>query len=241
MSHLKLHLKDNDTNKKFWAWIVHLFTASGAVFGLLAIIAIIQQEWQLAFMWMAIAAFVDAVDGTLARQFGVKGVLPEFDGALLDNIIDYQTYVVIPALFVYKANLLSETMAIIIASIIVLSSAYQFCQSDAKTDDHFFKGFPSYWNVVVFYLFMLGTSQTINLIVLVVCGLLVFVPFKYIYPSRMTRFQKLTLMLSIIWGVMVIIPLVQYPDFQPWLIWASLLYIAYYIGISGYLTKTADN
>jgi phosphatidylcholine synthase len=226
------------TNKhKALAWSVHLFTATGAVWGLLAVVAIIQHQWLLAFIYMAVAIAVDGLDGTLARMFKVKGALPGFDGALLDNIVDYLNYVIVPALLLYQAELLPPTWDLVGVALIALSSAYQFCQSDAKTEDNYFKGFPSYWNVVVFYLFFLGLIGWVNLTIIVVLTVLVFVPIKYIYPSRMRSHQRLTLGLTVIWGAAILIALVQYPTPQPGLLWLSLLYLVYYVGMSVYLVR----
>ncbi len=215
------------------AWGVHLFTATGALWGLLAIMATVQHQWQAAFFWLALA--VDSLDGTLARRFKVKGLLPSFDGALLDNIIDYQTYVIVPAIFLYEANLLPPSATIAGIAMVVLSSAYQFCQSDAKTDDHTFKGFPSYWNVVVFYMFMFDASLWVNFWVIAILTVLVFVPIKYLYPSRMVRYQRLTLALTTVWGILCLIIWLQYPAFNMWMLWASLLYVVYYVGLSLYM------
>ncbi|MEZ4513381.1 MAG: CDP-alcohol phosphatidyltransferase family protein [Chloroflexota bacterium] len=224
--------------RKLWyAWGVHLFTATGAVWGLLAIIAIMEARWQAAFIWLVIAVVVDSVDGVLARYFQVKGMLPGFDGGLLDNIIDYQTYVVAPALLLYRADLLPGIFAVIAPSLVVLASAYQFSQTDAKTEDHFFTGFPSYWNVVVFYLFMLELHPVANLLAILLCTYLIFVPIKYVYPSRTTRFQRTTVLLGVIWGGMLLVALAQYPIIRQGLIWGSLLYVAYYVGLSVYLTN----
>ncbi|MEM7113974.1 MAG: CDP-alcohol phosphatidyltransferase family protein [Chloroflexota bacterium] len=228
---------DAQKNKKLYAWGVHLFTASGAVWGLLSIIAIMEERWQAAFIWLLVAVVVDSVDGVFARYFQVKGMLPGFDGGLLDNIIDYQTYVVAPAILLYKAELLPPVFAILAPSLLVLASAYQFAQADAKTDDHFFTGFPSYWNIAVFYLFMLGLTPWANLVAIMLCIVMIFVPIKYIYPSRTTRFQRTTIILGIVWGGMLIVTLAQYPTIQQGLIWGSLLYVAYYVGISVYLTN----
>jgi phosphatidylcholine synthase len=233
----QLNLNPLRSPKTLRAWSVHLFTATGAVWGLMAIIAVIQHQWQAAFLWMGAAVVVDSVDGTLARRFEVKGMLPDFDGALLDNIIDYMTYVLIPALFLYEAGLVPDALALFSAVIMVLTSAYQFCQADAKTEDNFFKGFPSYWNVVVFYLFLLQTGPWINLVVILLCAILVFVPLKYAYPSRMSRFQKLTLALTVIWGVLMLAALWQYPN-MAWLAWFSLFYVIYYVAVSLYLSRT---
>ncbi len=217
------------------AWGVHLFTATGALWGLLAIMATVQHQWQAAFFWLSLAALVDSLDGTLARRFKVKGLLPGFDGALLDNIIDYQTYVIVPAIFLYEANLLPAATTIAGVAMVVLASAFQFCQSDAKTDDHTFKGFPSYWNVVVFYLFMFDANPWTNFWVITTLTILVFVPIKYLYPSRMIRYQKITLALTGVWALLCLIVWLQYPAFQPWMLWASTLYIVYYVGLSLYM------
>lgn len=217
------------------AWGVHLFTATGALWGLLAIMATVQHQWQAAFFWLALAALVDSLDGTLARRFKVKGLLPGFDGALLDNIIDYQTYVIVPAIFLYEASLLPASVTIAGIAMVVLSSAFQFCQSDAKTDDNTFKGFPSYWNVVVFYMFMFDANLWVNFWVIATLTVLVFVPIKYLYPSRMVRYQKLTLSLTTVWGILCLAVWLQYPAFNPWLLWASLLYVVYYVGLSLYM------
>jgi phosphatidylcholine synthase len=224
--------------KTLRAWSVHLFTATGAVWGLMAIIAIIQHQWQAAFFWMGAAVVVDSVDGTLARRFEVKGMLPDFDGALLDNIIDYLTYVLIPALFLYEAGLVPDALALFSAVIMILASAYQFCQADAKTEDNFFKGFPSYWNIVVLYLFLLQTGSWINFAVILFCAIMVFVPTKYAYPSRMSRFQKLTLTLTVLWAAAILTALWQHPNLT-WLAWVSVLYLIYYIAISLYLSRSS--
>ena len=224
--------------RRVLAWSVHLLTASSAVFGFLAILAIFQAQWVTAVFWMGIAAFIDSIDGGLSRRVQVKAVLPNFDGALLDNIVDYQTYVLVPALFVYQAGMVSSFWIIIVPAIILLSSAYQFSQADAKTDDHYFLGFPSYWNVVVSYLFLLQTSHQFNLFILLLCAILVFVPIKYLYPSRMTRYRKPTLILGLIWMIMMLFSIAQYPsDTHLWLAWASVFYIVYYIGLSIFMMR----
>lgn len=223
--------------KQALAWAVHAFTASGILMAFMAIQSIFAHHWQAAFAWMALTVIVDSVDGTLARRLGVKGALPQVDGALLDNIIDYQTYVLLPALIVYEAQLVPGGWDIVVASLLLLTSAYQFSQADAKTEDHFFKGFPSYWNVAVFYLFMLGMNPWVNLLALLLCAVLVFVPIKYIYPSRTARFKRLTLVLSGFWGLAVLVTVVEYPTIRPWLLWASLFFVLYYVALSVYLTK----
>lgn len=218
------------------AWSVHLVTASGAILGLLALVAITNHQWILAFVWMAACLLIDSVDGTLARLMRVKYVLPTFDGALLDNMVDYFTYVIVPAFFLYEANLLPGMLATTVtAGLIILASGYQFCQSDAKTEDHYFKGFPSYWNIVVFYLFLLEMNIWVNLAILLFLCALVFIPIKYVYPSRSPQYQFLTLALAGVWGALCSVTLATYPRHNPLLIWASLLFVVYYVGISLHL------
>ncbi len=221
------------------AWGVHFFTATGALWGLLALIAIVNQEWQHAFLWMGVAVLVDSFDGILARKLGVTGLTPQFDGALLDNIVDFETYVVVPALFLYEAELLPTAVSLAGIALIVLTSAFQFSQSDAKTSDHTFKGFPSYWNIVIFYLFMFDFSLWFNFAVILFCAIFVYVPIKYIYPSRMSRYRTPTFIMTGLWFVLVLLALLQYPDKVTNLLGYSLLYIVYYVGLSLYMMVKA--
>jgi phosphatidylcholine synthase len=204
----------------------------GAVFGLLALVAIAQGEWQTALIWMAATMVVDGLDGTLARWAAVKEVLPGFDGALLDNMVDYFTFVVVPAFFLYRAPILPSGWSLAAASAILLASAYQFCQVDAKTEDHFFTGFPSYWNIVAFYLLFLEFPPTAALAVVAALCTLVFVPFRYAYPSRTPTLRSLTLVLTVGWGGVCLAALLVYPDGHRPLAWLSLLYLPYYLAVS---------
>jgi len=220
--------------RKAAAWATHLFTASGAIWGLLAILAITNEQWVLAFAWMGVSVFVDSFDGLLARRVRVKSVLPNFDGALLDNLIDFLNYVFVPAYFLYQSDILPNGYGLVGAILILLASAYQFCQDDAKTEDHYFKGFPSYWNIMVYYMFLLSLNGWINLSITLLLSALVFVPIKYVYPSRTALLRKLTMTLACLWGIINIIVLVQYPQHDQRLLWASLLFAVYYTGLSAY-------
>ena len=217
------------------AWAVHAFTASGVLWGLLAILSIARGEYRPAFAFMVAAVAVDSFDGMLARWARVKETLPQFDGTLLDNLVDYLNYVFVPAVLVHEARLLPPSWALFCSALICLASAYQFCQVEAKTGDHFFRGFPSYWNVVAFYLVLGGLDQRANLAVVLSFVLLVFIPIKWIYPSRMERFRGFTLVATGACGGACIALLIQYPDPAPRLLLASLLYVVYYVGVSVYL------
>jgi phosphatidylcholine synthase len=221
--------------KKALAWSVHLFTATGAVWGFLTILAIFEQNWRMTIIWIIVAMFVDGFDGMLARWFRVKDYARGLDGGLLDNIIDYLNYVVVAALILVKApNVLPEGLAYIGAFSILLTSGYQFSQVDAKTDEqsYFFKGFPSVWNFLVVYMMLLGLNPWINLVILVACNILIFVPVKYLYPSRNRRLRKLTLGLTYLYGAIGIWGLLQYPSVPEWVLWVSLIYMAYYALLS---------
>lgn len=221
--------------KKILAWSVHLFTATGAIWGFLSLLAIFEENWRAAITWMIIAMFVDGFDGMLARWFHVKEYAKNVDGGLMDNIIDYLNYVVVAALILVKApNLMPAGFGLVGAFSILLTSAYQFSQVDAKADEQsfFFKGFPSVWNFLVIYMMLLGLNPWFNFAILVFCNVLVFVPVKYIYPSRNTRLRRLTLGLTYLYGGIGVWGLLQYPSVPQWIVWISLAYVLYYALLS---------
>jgi len=228
-------LSENKLNpvRVMLAYGVHLFTATGAVWGLLSILAIFDGNYKLMILYMIIAMLVDGFDGMFARWADVKKYANGVDGALLDNILDYLNYVLVPVIFLIKAeNLLPESVKLLTACAILLTSAYQFTQSDAKTDDHHFKGFPSYWNVTALYMLLMKLSPWVNFGFLVLFNILVFVPIKYIYPSRNSYLRQLTLGLTYLYGAIGIWGLMQYPNQPDWVVWVSFIYVAYYLVIS---------
>jgi phosphatidylcholine synthase len=214
------------------AWGVHLFTATGAVWGFLGLLAIFEHNWRMMIIYMIVAMLVDGFDGMLARWADVKKYANGLDGALLDNILDYLNYVVVPALFLVEADVLPESVRLFAACSILLTSAYQFTQSDAKTDDHHFKGFPSYWNVAALYMLLMNLPQWWNFGFLMLFNVLVFIPIRYIYPSRNSYLRTLTLALTYLYGAIGIWGLVQYPNQPKWVVWASFIYVAYYLVLS---------
>jgi len=224
------------TRSKLAAWSVHLYTAVGAVLGFLGLEAVARDNYPLAFVWMTVATFIDSTDGTLARRFRVKQVLPHFDGARLDDIVDYLNYVIVPIVLAYHAALVpAHTLGLAICAVPLLASGYGFCQLDAKTEDHFFKGFPSYWNIVVFYLYALGTPIWFNVAILLSLSILVFVPIRYLYPSRNRTAQKTTYALGGLWALCMFILLAQFPAPSRMLAWASLFFPIYYMALSLHL------
>ena len=225
------------------AWAVHAFSASGAFIGVLTLLKIYQQEYLYALWLMGITIFIDSIDGTFARMVHIKSVLPKIDGALLDNIIDYLNYVITPCFFLLiKPNMLPHEFAIYIVIAITITSTYQFCQAEAKTEDHFFKGFPCYWNLVVFYMFIFNTSMTMNAIILSTCCILIFVPIKYVYPSRidyLTNSKNLKLLMHIstlIYGIVTVYLSIDYPNNNIFCLYISFGYIIMYLFLSLYRT-----
>jgi phosphatidylcholine synthase len=214
------------------AWGVHLLTASSAPAGVLAILAAERGEAARSMGWMAYTIAIDSVDGTLARAVGVKRVLPFFDGTRLDDLVDYFTYVIVPVLFLIHLRLLPAGAAVPVAFCPVLASAYGFCRTDAKTSDHYFTGFPSYWNIVAFYLYALGWPLAVNAVVVVLFSIAVFVPIRYIYPSRTVMLRPLTVALGIAWGASVLWALAHLDSVPHALVVASLGYPVYYVALS---------
>lgn len=217
------------------AWLAHLYTATGVVLAFLAAREVIEHDYRTAFFWLGVQIAVDATDGILARAARVSTRLPWFNGAKLDDIIDYLTYVFVPALFVWRSLIVPDSWVLPVVSAMLLASAYGFNRDDAKTADHFFTGFPSYWNIVVFYLFLAGWPPLVNAALLLTLAVLVFVPIRYVYPSRTPVFRWPTNVLGVVWAVLMLAMLWQYPAVSRPLLLASLVFPIYYAALSVYL------
>jgi phosphatidylcholine synthase len=217
------------------AWLAHLFTASGIVLAFMAAASVFEHDYRAAFFWLWLQVVVDAVDGTFARWARVKERLPWFDGAKLDDIIDYVTYVFVPALFIWRALLVPAGWELPVAAAMLLSSAYGFNRSDAKTPDHCFTGFPSYWNIVAFYLYVAQWSPQTNAAILLGLAVLVFVPIRYLYPSRSPVLRVPTNILGALWAVLVLVMLWQAPDVSKPVFLLSWVFPIYYVAVSLFL------
>jgi phosphatidylcholine synthase len=220
----------DDARRRGLAWGVHAFTASGAVVGAIALLAIGADNLEQAAILMLVALAIDSLDGTLARAAKVGEVLPGFDGRRLDDMVDYLNYVIVPVVFLVAAGYLHPA----VAAVPILASAYGFSQQDAKTEDDFFLGFPSYWNVVALYIWLLDVSQLVATAVVVVLAIGVFVPLKYLYPSKMPRLGKIVMAgLGIVWVVAATIAVVAREATAPWhLAEITLAYPALYLALS---------
>jgi phosphatidylcholine synthase len=219
------------------AWLVHLYTASSALCAFLAIDLVIQQRYREGFFWLFVAAVVDASDGVLARAVNVSERLPWFDGGRLDDIVDYLTYVFVPAFIAWHAALVPPGWGLLVPFAMLLSSLYGFSREDAKTADHFFTGFPSYWNIVVFYLYLAGWPPLVNAALLLLLAILVFVPLRYVYPSRTPVMRIPTIALGILWGLLLIVMLWRMPAIPRFLFWMSMIFPVYYAVLSFVLDR----
>lgn len=234
--------REYSAHRQLSAWLVHLFTASGAIIGLFTLFMIFHKDFITAFWLMGATIVIDSLDGTLARFINVKQVVPQIDGALLDNIVDYLNYVITPAFFITVSGILPQHWNLIGASVIVLASAYQFTQANAKTKDHFFRGFPSYWNLVVFYLYISHLNPWINLAIIIVLTALIFVPIKYVYLTRLDHVTKnktlkiLLILATIAYAVATVGLLDAYPNSNLLFVLVSWAFAFIYLFISLYRT-----
>jgi phosphatidylcholine synthase len=181
------------------AFSVHLLTASGSFLAFLSLVAASEQQWTLMFLWLGLALFVDGIDGPIARKLQVKEILPTWSGELLDNIIDYVTYVLIPAFALYQSGFMGAGLSFLSAAIIVVSSAIYYADTGMKTKENFFKGFPVVWNMVVFTLFVIEPGEWVSFAVVLIAALLTFLPLNFLHPVRVQRLRPLNLGIFLGW------------------------------------------
>jgi phosphatidylcholine synthase len=207
------------------AWSVHVLTASGAAVGLAALLETARGHPRLALLWMLVALAIDSVDGTLARRAEVERMVPRIDGRRLDDIVDYLNYVIVPVFFLAWGGRI-EPLALAAAP--VLASAYGFSQTEAKTEDGYFLGFPSYWNVVALYAWLLELSAPVTTGWLVALSIGVFVPLKYLYPSQMRAWGRVMNAGAGVW-ILLVAALLLWPELPGYAAWAWLT-LAYPVG-----------
>lgn len=215
------------------AWAVHLYTALGAPLGVWAVFAAFERDFRLAWLLIAVTVFIDSTDGVLARAVRVWDVLPWVDGRRLDDIVDYFGWVIVPAIVLVLAGLLPAWA--IPAPLI--ASGYGFAQTQAKTEDDYFLGFPSYWSLIGFYLYVFQTPEWFNVALILFLSVLVFIPIRFPYPTKTKPFRPLTLLCGGAWGVMMLVLLFGLPDPPMWVAWASLVMVPYYLGLTVWLWR----
>ena len=213
---------------------VHLFTATGAVFAMLAMLAAAEEKWSLMFLWLVVAFAVDGVDGPLARRYHVKRFAAEFDGVLLDLIIDYLTYVFIPAFALFKSGLMDGWTGWVAIIVITFASALYFADTRMKTKDNSFSGFPGCWNMLVLVIFALEPSHWTSLVLVTLLSIAMFLPLKFIHPVRTQRWRKVSLPVALAWTFFA--GWAAWVDFHPssWAHWGLVVTSVYllFVGIA---------
>lgn len=179
---------------------VHILTASGAVFGLIALHHAAAQDWAMSFLWLGVAAVVDAIDGPIARRIAIERVLPRFSGARLDEVVDYLNYCAVPAFIVMESGRAGEGLGLPAGAVILLSSLFHFVDLESKTEDGFFVGFPAIWNAVCLYFFVFDTGPGLTLAAIVALAVLTFVPLKWVHPFRVARWRPVTMAVILLWS-----------------------------------------
>jgi len=224
--------------EKAFAWFVHAYTAAGLLAAAGMAVFIVRggdDSFRWAFMMMVIATAIDSTDGWLARKARVKEVLPDFDGRTLDDLTDFHTYTSMPLLLMWRAEILPGTYAWALL-FALLASAYGFSRVDAKTPDGFFLGFPSYWNVVAFYLYLLAPPVWVSLSVVLACAILTFVPMKYLYMTRGGPFAKVMLITGAVWAALTAVIILRPASERRILALISLAYPLLYVALSWVVT-----
>ncbi|MFT7592963.1 MAG: phosphatidylcholine synthase [Paracoccaceae bacterium] len=211
------------------ALLVHLFTATGAVFAMLAMLAAVEEKWSLMFLWLVVAFFVDGIDGPLARHYHVKRYAAQFDGVLLDLIVDYLTYVFIPAFALFKSGLMDGWTGWFAIIIITFTSAMYFADTRMKTKDNSFSGFPGCWNMLVLVIFALEPNFWISLALVTTLALAMFIPLKFVHPVRTERWRVVTLPMALAWTFFA--GWAAWVDFHPesWAHWGLIVTSIYLV------------
>lgn len=191
---------ENSLGVRTGGMLVHILTASGVALGLLALLAAHERRWTTMFLWLGLALLIDGIDGPLARRLRVKETLPNWSGEVLDLVVDYLTYVLVPAYALAVSGLLTPTLSIAAGIAITVTGALYFADTRMKTDDAYFRGFPAVWNVVIFYLFIFRPSPAVSLAVIGHFCIMTFVPVMFLHPFRVRRFRIATLALLALWA-----------------------------------------
>jgi phosphatidylcholine synthase len=214
------------------AFAVHLLTASGAALALLALLAAVDRNWSLMFLWLGIALVVDAADGPLARRFAVATVLPRWSGDTLDLVVDFLTYVFVPAYAIARAGILPDTVAALAGIAVVVSGAIYFADRQMKMVDNYFRGFPALWNTAAFYLILLTPPSWLAAAGIAALVVLSFLPFPFIHPMRVKRLRAVNIGVLAVWSVLALVALACDMSPNAW-VKAGLCVIAAYVFAAG--------
>ena len=221
--------------EKIGAFAIHLLTASGAALALAAALGAARGQWRFVFLCLGIALIVDAIDGPLARRFNIKDRLPWFDGSALDFVVDYSTYVFVPAFVLATSSLLSDPYDLVAGVVVAVVGALFFADRRMKTESQAFRGFPAVWNGVVFVLMVFAPPEWVTLAVIGVCAVVTFAPVEFVHPVRVVALRPLTLAVTALWSILAIIALAEHLDPAPGVKIALLLATVYLAGIGAVL------
>jgi len=217
------------------AFSVHMLTASGSFLAFLGVVAAAEQRFVDMFWWLGLALVVDGIDGPIARKVRVKEVLPNWSGDTLDNIIDYVTYVLLPAFALYQSGMIGEPWSFVAAGLIVVSSAIYYADMGMKTDEYFFSGFPVVWNMLIFTLFVIDASATTALIAVLASVVLTFLPIHFLHPVRVQRLRPLNMAVFFLWCGFGGYALLLHFQSPAWVVWGTILSGLYLYVIGGVL------
>jgi phosphatidylcholine synthase len=224
--------------ERIGAFTIHVFTASGAALGFLALILATGEQWAAMFLCLGLALVVDGIDGPLARAFKVKDVLPRWSGEQLDFVVDFITYVFVPAYAIAASGMLPQALAIPAGVVVVITGALYFADREMKTTDNYFRGFPAVWNLAAFYFYLLTPPPWIAAAAVVVLAGLTFAPLRFVHPLRVAHLRWLNIALLAAWAVLATLAVINNFDPGPYVVW-PLAAIALYFLIAGLLHRPA--
>jgi phosphatidylcholine synthase len=210
---------------------VHLFTASGGAVAVLALYAAVERNFPACFAWLGLALFIDGIDGTLARAARVQVTAASIDGAVLDLVIDFLTYVLVPVVALWRSDLMPTEVSFWIGLIVTIASALYFADTRMKTDDLWFRGFPATWNIIVLYLFILRLPWVLSAGILVGATALMFSPFVFVHPLRVIRFRGLTIGMMLAWFALAATAIIEKLQPPAWVAWGLIATAAYFLSL----------
>jgi phosphatidylcholine synthase len=210
---------------------VHLFTASGGAVAVLALYAAIERNFSACFAWLGLALFIDGIDGTLARAARVRVTAASIDGAVLDLVIDFLTYVLVPVVALWRSDLMPTEASFWIGLVVTIASALYLADTRMKTDDLWFRGFPATWNIIVLYLFILRPPWMVSAAILLGATALMFAPVVFVHPLRVVKLRSLTMAMSFVWFVLATIAIVENLQPSAWVAWGLIATVAYFLAL----------
>jgi phosphatidylcholine synthase len=221
------------------AFGVHLLTATGAALALLALFAAAERRWSLTFLWLGISLIVDTIDGPIARRVRVAELLPRWSGDVLDLVVDFLTYVFVPAFAIAAGGFWPEPGGVLAGIVIVTTGVLYFADRQMKTADNYFRGFPAVWSAVAFFLFLLRPGPWVSGAMIIVPAILTFVPIVFIHPFRVARLRAVSAVLLALIGVLAIVAIAQDMAPGPWVTGAMCVIVLYFVG-AGLLRRKSD-